>query len=119
MEKVEAFSKLYPSREKYVKEFGYDGKQLHHLIRLYDTLANDDPIFKYFDKDRDFMLDIKRHRYPDSLADAEALRDLYVDKIAQIYEGKKMKYKEQEVDYKYIDSIVMEYYMKGLNEKTN
>lgn len=115
MEKVEAFSKLYPSREKYVKEFGYDGKQLHHLIRLYDSLANDDPILKYFGKDRDFMLDIKRHRYPNNLADAEALRDLYVDKLSKIYAAKKLAYKEQEVDYKYIDSIVMGYYMKGLN----
>jgi hypothetical protein len=93
--------------------------QLHHLIRLYDTLADNDPIVQYFDKDRDFMLDIKRHRYPDNLADAEALRDLYVDKIAQIYDAKKLAYKEQEVDYTYIDSIVMSYYMKGLNEKTN
>jgi hypothetical protein len=47
------------------------------------------------------------------------LRFHHVDKIAQIYEAKKLAYKEQEVDYKYIDSIVMEYYMKGLNEKTN
>ena len=117
MEKVEAFSKLYPSREKYVKEFGYDPKQLHHIIRLYDSLANNDPMFQYFGKDRDNMLDIKRGRYPDNVADAEALRDLYVDKIAQIYEAKKLVYKEQEVDYKYIDSIVMEYYMKGLNNK--
>ena len=119
MEKVEAFSKLYPSREKYVKEFGYDPKQLHHIIRLYDSLANNDSMFQYFGKDRDNMLDIKRGRYPDNVADAEALRDLYVDKIAQIYDAKKLAYKEQEVDYKYIDSIVMEYYMKGLNEKTN
>lgn len=115
MEKVAAFSKLYPSREKYIKEFGYDPKQLHHLIRLYDSLANDDPMFQYFGKDRDNMLDIKRGRYPDNVADAEALRDLYVDKIAQIYDAKKLAYKEQEVDYKYIDSIVMGYYMKGLN----
>lgn len=115
MEKVAAFSKLYPSREKYIKEFGYDGKQLHHIIRLYDSLANDDPIYKYFDKDRDFMLAIKRHRYPNNLADAEALRDWYVDKLSKIYEAKKLAYKEQKVDYKYIDSIVMEYYMKGLN----
>ena len=119
MEKVEAFSKLYPSREKYVKEFGYDPKQLHHIIRLYDSLANNDPIYQYFGKDRDNMLDIKRGRYPDNVADAEALRDLYVDKISKIYEAKKLAYKEQEVDYKYIDSIVMEHYMKGLNEKTN
>ena len=76
-------------------------------------------MFQYFGKDRDNMLDIKRGRYPDNVADAEALRDLHVDKIAQIYDAKKLAYKEQEVDYTYIDSIVMEYYMKGLNEKTN
>ena len=115
MEKVAAFSRLYPSREKYVKEFGYDGKQLHHIIRLYDSLANDNPIYQYFGKGRDFMLDIKRHRHPNNLSDAEALRDLYVDKITEIYESKKLKYREQDVDYAYLDSIVMSYYIKSLN----
>lgn len=56
----------------------------------------------------------KRGRYPNNLTDAEALRDLYVDKLSKIYEAKKLAYKEQEVDYAYLDSIVMNYYMKNL-----
>ena len=119
MEKVTAFSKLYPSRAKYVEEFGYDPKQLHHIIRLYSCLLHNDPVYKYYGEARELMLDIKRGRFPESLEEAEKLRDQYIELINGIYEDRKLAYKEQEVDYKYIDSIVMEYYMKGLNEKTN
>ena len=52
MEKVSAFKKLYPSREKFVKQFGYDPKQLHHIIILYDLLNKNVPIHKYEDGER-------------------------------------------------------------------
>ena len=38
----------------------------------------------------------------------------WIDKLSKIYEAKKLIYKEQEVDYAYLDSIVMSYYMKNL-----
>lgn len=110
MEKVHAFNKLYPSREKYVKKFGYDPKQLHHIIRLYDSLKADDPIYKYSGKARNSMLDIKRGRYPGSLELAEKLRDDYVNKLEKIYEDKKLNYKLQEVNYDLLDLIVLNYY---------
>ena len=106
MEKVTAFSKLYPSREKYVKEFGYDPKQLHHIIRLYDSLLNNDPMFKYFGKERKRMLAIKRGAYPGDLKDAEILRDKYVALLADIYEQRKLAYTQQSVDYSVLDPIV-------------
>lgn len=110
MEKVHAFSKLYPSREKYVKEFGYDPKQLHHIIRLYDSLKHDNPIYKYSDRAKPYMLDIKRGRQPQTLELAEALRDDYITKLNRIYEEKKLAYKPQEVDYDLLDSILIKHY---------
>ena len=110
MEKVAAFSKLYPSRAKYVEQYGYDPKQLHHIIRLYDSLYTGDPIFKYYSADRDWMLDIKRGRIPTTLAEAMSLRDTYLAKLAQIYEDRKLSYQPQEVDYSTIDKIVLNYY---------
>lgn len=108
MEKVTAFSKLYPSREKYIKEFGYDPKQLHHIIRLYDCLNNNTAIYEYNDTDRERMLDIKRGRFPGSLEEAEKLKDEYVAKLNELYSVKKLKYKPQEIDYDILDEIVME-----------
>lgn len=113
MEKVHAFDKLYPSREKYVKQFGYDPKQLHHIIRLYDSLFSDDPIYKYYDKSREYMLNIKRGRFPSTKEEAFLLRDEYVDKLNKIYEQRKLEYSSQPVDYNVLDSIVMQHLCKG------
>ena len=110
MEKVHALDKRYPSRAKYVDEYGWDGKQLHHLIRLYDLLLNDKIIYEYHGKDREYMLDIKRHRFPLTKEEAFALRDSYVAKLSEIYEVKKLNYEPQPVDYEAIDKIVMTYY---------
>lgn len=108
MEKVTAFSKLYPSREKYIKEFGYDPKQLHHIIRLYDCLNNDTAIYEYNNTDRERMVDIKRGSFPGSLKEAEKLKDEYVNKLNELYYIKKLEYKPQEIDYVILDKIVME-----------
>ena len=113
MEKVHAFSKLYPSRERYVKEFGYDPKQLHHIIRLYDTLRLGVNVHKYTGDMRTWMLDIKRGRYPSTLVEAEQLRDTYVAELEKFYEARKEAYTPQEVDYAFLDSIVMIYLTKG------
>ena len=110
MEKVAAFSKLYPSRAKYVEQFGYDPKQLSNIIRLYDTLYTGDPVFKYQDADRDWMLDVKRGRIPATLPEAMSLRDTYLAKLAQIYDSRKLDYQPQSVDYDTIDQIVLSYY---------
>lgn len=115
MEKVHAFSRLYPSRAKYVEEFGYDPKQLHHIIRLYDVLKNGVVTYKYNEEDRELMMDIKRGRFPNNLTEAEEMRDGYVFLLQQIYEDKKIQYTPQVVDYSKIDSIVIPYLCEALN----
>ena len=110
MEKVNAFDKLYPSRAKYVEEFGYDPKQLHHIIRLYDSLRYDDPMYSYVGEAREYMLDVKRGRLPKTKVEAFRMRDLYVEALSQVYSKKKLEYVQQKVDYDLLDSILIKYY---------
>jgi predicted nucleotidyltransferase len=108
MEKVVAFDKLYPSRKVFIDEFGYDPKQLHHIIRLYDVLEKGVNVYSYTDAEKEHMLDIKRGRFPETKEQAFALRDEYVQKVADIYESKKLMYKVQKVDYNLLDEIYVE-----------
>lgn len=111
MEKFVAFDKLYPSREKYVKQFGYDPKQLHHIIRLYDCLEKDVNFYKYTDEEKIHMLDIKRGRFPKTKEEAFLLRDEYIIKLNNLYESRKLSYVKQGIDYDLIDEIVIQSYM--------
>ena len=113
MEKVHAFDKLYPSREKYVKQFGYDPKQLHHIIRLYDIIVEDIKVKKYIGEERDLMMQIKRGTLL-TKEEAFIMRDKYIAKLSEIYETRKIAYREQVVDYDTIDTIVKKYICKHL-----
>ena len=110
MEKVAAFDKRYPSRAKFIDQYGYDGKQLHHLIRLYDLLLNDEIVHEYHGKEREYMMDIKRHRFPSTKEEALSLRDSYIHKLNTIYEEKKKLYIPQPIDYTQLDQIVLDFY---------
>jgi hypothetical protein len=112
MEKVHAFSKLYPSTKAAIEKYGYSPKQLHHIIRLYDVLNKDVKVYKYSDRARSYMMDIKRGRQPLTLELAIALRDDYIIKLAKIYEDKKLVYEVQPVDYPLLDEIVLSYLSK-------
>ena len=114
MEKVHCFDKLYPSRAKYIEQYGYDGKQLHHLIRLYDLLLKDKIIHEYEGKERDHMMDIKRHRFPSTKEEAFKLRDEYVQKLELIYEEKKSAYTPIPIDYEILDKILLKHYATQL-----
>lgn len=116
MEKVYAFSKLYPSRAKFVEEFGYDPKQLHHIIRLYDLLKKGLDIYKYTDEEKIYMMDIKRGRFPGAVKIAEQMRDTYVASLKDIYEERKIAYEPQPVDYSMLDNIVMTYLIRNYND---
>lgn len=113
MEKVHAFSKLYPSRAKYVEEFGYDPKQLHHLIRLYDVLHKRVNVYKYTDAEKEVMMDIKRGRVPATVEEAQTIRDSFTTALNIIYEDRKLLYTPQSINYELLDSIVMGYLTYG------
>lgn len=105
-EKVKAFDHLFPSREHIVKKFGYDPKQLHHIIRLYDLLLNDVAIYKYNDKDREEMIAIKRGLY--DIDKANEVKNEYMQKIVDLAEVRKLEYKTQPIDYTLLNKIVIE-----------
>ena len=111
MEKFVAFDKLYPSRAKYVEQFGYDPKQLHHIIRLYDVLDLDVRVHQYSGAQQTLMMDIKRGRFPATKEAAFLLRDEYLVKLTNIYEQKKLAYSPQEINYEAIDSILIKHYV--------
>jgi len=108
MEKVNSFSKLYPSRRKYVEQFGYDPKQLHHIVRLYDLLRNDAKVYKYVGREAEDLIAVKRGAL--DLESAIELRDYTVAQLSKIYEEKKKAYVPQEVDLETLDGIMMDYY---------
>lgn len=113
MEKVTAFKKLYPSRAKYVEQFGYDPKQLHHIIRLYDLLEKNVNTYKYTDEERVEMIKIKRGHLSEQ--DADNLKEMYLTKLNEIYESRKIKYEPQPIDYDVLDAIML----KHLNPTNN
>ena len=104
MEKVSAFKKLYPSREKFI---GYDPKQLHHIIRLYDLLNKNVNVYKYTDEEKVELVNIKRGCLSET--EADELKDHYVKLIVEIYEARKLAYKPQPIDYELLDSIMKDY----------
>lgn len=111
-EKVKAFDHLFPSREHIIKKFGYDPKQLHHIIRLYDLLYHDVPIYKYDGEARDKMIAIKRGLY--GVEEANKIKEEYMQKIVDLAEERKLIYKVQDIDYEALNKIVIE---KNLGRK--
>lgn len=110
MEKVNAFDRLYPSRAHMLEKFGYDPKQLHHIIRLYDLLETDVPIYEYTEEQRTWMIGVKRGSYDKQMA--QSLMAIYLNKLTAIYDKRKLVYEPQTVDFDKLDAIVMHKYLE-------
>lgn len=89
MEKLKALEHPYPSIVDKIERYGYDGKQLHHIIRLYQFILNivNGYTFKYSltyfdDKTRDMCMKAKLSQY--SLQEARQLATTYSDLTYQI-----------------------------------
>jgi hypothetical protein len=113
LEKYHAMEHPYPSKLDLIKKYGYDGKQVHHLIRVDDYLTryvNGEP---YADCLRpssylvDHMLAYKRHEIPLDVARNEADEVLaHVEYVADLFcaeheerEDPKMRELLQDVSY--------------------
>lgn len=86
VQKLNALEHVYPSTLDRIEKYGYDGKSLHHLIRLFqfeDNLINGMEYGKslcYFDPEiKDMCMRAKLSQY--SLNEARALADKYINKI--------------------------------------
>lgn len=80
MEKIKAFDHPYPTIKHKIDKFGYDPKQLHHIVRLTNLMNNyiktwEFKIYETNETERKLLMDIKKGSL--SLEDAKLMRDEY------------------------------------------
>lgn len=75
LEKYHAMEHEYPSKVEIIRKYGYDGKQLHHLVRVEEYLEryiNGEPYVNcLISRQPEFLKDIKLQKY--SLVDAREM----------------------------------------------
>lgn len=87
-EKRHALEKVYPATQEKIEKYGYDGKQLHHIARLYFTLE------KYLENDKNYsvalhatenkgLLDVFKLNKV-NLDSAIVYADMFVDKLEKL-----------------------------------
>ena len=115
-EKVIAMEHPYPSLIDKIEKYGYDSKQLHHIIRLnrliIEVFLNDIPFGEALDiseqeRFRDFLINVKKSKY--SLEMARRMAVEYDEDTRQIKEQVLEKYKDFKFDsktYNKLKSIV-------------
>lgn len=78
MEKFHAMKHPYPSKLDLIEKYGFDGKQVHHLIRINDFITryvNGEPYEKCLKPSKylvDHLLEYKRQEIPLDVAEKEA-----------------------------------------------
>lgn len=80
MEKYHAMEHEYPSKVDVLAKFGYDPKQVSHLVRVQNFISSYLAGYPYeeclYPKDKDFIMDIKLGKY--SLDEARKIADKYL-----------------------------------------
>lgn len=86
MEKYYAMEHKYPSKVDVLKKFGYDPKQLHHLLRVEEYLGNYIAGESYEDclrpRDAEFLVNVKRGHF--SLESARLMADITIAKVERM-----------------------------------
>ena len=91
--KLKALSHPYPNIKDKIDKFGYDGKQLSHLIRLFEFISRYTRGVSIEDcfltEDRELLLNIKKQLNAEgtaylSLSEANALANFYFNEIKRI-----------------------------------
>lgn len=86
-EKRKALTHEYPSKKKEIEKWGFDPKQLHHILRLRNliwTNLYEQKTYsyeKYNGEDKEEMVGYKRNTYDFSKEYAEKLSDLYIEEV--------------------------------------
>ena len=107
-EKYHAMEHRYPSRAEIVDNFGYDPKQLQHLIRMtlflnhyvYDVAYYEDILTLQYDAEsewgfREWMMDVKRGRLY-GLEEARQVAKAWLERAEHAIQGAKEMYDGQE-----------------------
>ena len=121
MEKYKALKHPYPSIIEKIKKYGYDGKQLHHIIRINEFMERyiaGEPYHNCLvpknEKLRDLMLEAKLNKF--TLEEAEILASEYDQKNKKMKEEYIIKYGEDIVDtkpYKELDDLLYQILKKS------
>lgn len=87
LEKYAAMEKPYPSLMDKIEKFGYDPKQLHHIIRMYEfmsryLISNESFADCLLTRDRDYLIRVKKGFY--RLEEARVLAKEYTEKCKEI-----------------------------------
>jgi hypothetical protein len=86
MEKYHAMEKPYPSKVEIIKEWGYDCKQLHHLLRVEEYLGRyiDGESYKncLIPRCPEYLIDVKRGRY--DLETARSIAKTTIDNVTRM-----------------------------------
>lgn len=126
MEKRHALFHSYPSNQSKIQEYGYDGKQLHHLIRLeyfidrYWEVVNNRMSYKealilpY--EDRENLISIKNYRKIYSLLAAEKYADNTIEYI-EIFKKKHIWPQEDIETTNKMDDILKNIIKESLKEE--
>ena len=104
LEKFHALDHPYPSKLDILAKYGYDPKQLHHLVRL-------DCFFEYLswgcsyencliptDVDTEILTWIKNGHYCKTVEDAKELAEFYLDSIERKYDIYTSAYTKEEIE---------------------
>lgn len=119
MEKLKALEHPYPNTIDKIKKFGYDPKQLHHIVRLnefvYRYLIEKEKLENcYISKNKKELIDIKKGKY--NLEDARTLAltfDNGTKELCDLYIEKEDKINNETIDkLKKINCDIIEFSLK-------
>ena len=100
MEKYHAMEHEYPSKVEILKVWGYDPKQLHHLLRVEEYLeryiAGEPYVECLSPRHPEYLISVKRGRYP--LAEARVLADAAKKHVEEMFEEFCSAHPEAELD---------------------
>lgn len=121
-DKFHALQHPYPSKEYELRTFGYDPKQLSHIVRVSELLDKYLKEIPYKEclitSQRDFILDIKKGKY--ELSEAKEMAQKYMSHVENVADNFCLKYpkveKNQEV-FDLLEDIKYKIMMKTFKEE--
>jgi predicted nucleotidyltransferase len=119
LQKIKALKHPYPTLLDKIEKYGYDPKQLHHIIRLYyiirDLQIGTKPYKEILlpqDKEKEFLLDLKLGKF--SLKDAESMATEYGEMARKIIERTPIEGTISNNSVNKISGIVIDMVKKGI-----
>jgi hypothetical protein len=120
-EKYHALEHRYPSRIEWLDKFGYDPKQLHHLIRINAFMLRylgGTPFEEcLISKDPEFLVEVKKGKY--SLEEASINADATMNYIQMMYDNY-MKTCDNTIDetiYKLFEEVIYDTIKIGITKE--